>query len=388
MEKNNRPFVALTGGAAAAEALRQICPEVMPVYPITPQTPIIETFAKFVYDGKAATEIIQVESEHSAMSAAIGASASGVRTVTATSSQGLALMHEMLYIASGMRLPIVMLVSARALSAPLNIHGDHSDVMGSRDAGWIQIFCENPQEVYDQTIIATKLAESVKLPVMVIMDGFNTSHSVENLELLSDQTVKNFVGEYAGSPSLLDVDHPVSFGTLALQNTYFDFKLDQEEAMETVEKTYQSIVSDFEKISQRHYAWAEEYRTEEAEKLFVVMGSASGTIKEVIDELREQGKKAGLIKIRLFRPFPGKALAKKLEKAQKIAVLDRALSSGAEAPLYSLINSALYQFASAKIPTASYIFGLGGRDIFQKDIKNVFEELEKSDFFQNQKYIK
>ena len=282
MKNNNK--LALTGGYAAAEALRQINPDVMAVYPITPQTPIIETYAKYKSDGKVDTEIIQVESEHSAMSATIGASAAGARAVTATSSQGLALMHEMLYVASGLKLPILMYISARALGAPINIHGEHGDVMGSRDAGWIQIFSENGQEVYDNGIIGLRLAEKVKLPVMAIMDGFHTSHTVENMETASDESVKKFIGEYHPENYLADLDNPTTFGFLALQNSYFEFKLEQQKAMDEVLEEYPKICSEFKEEFGRGYDFFESYKLDDAERAIVIAGSTAGTAKVVVDK--------------------------------------------------------------------------------------------------------
>jgi pyruvate ferredoxin oxidoreductase alpha subunit len=381
MVQNKKNNIALTGGAAAAEALKQIAPDVAAVYPITPQTPIIEAFAKFQSDGEVATEIIQVESEHSAISACVGASAAGGRAITATSSQGLALMNEILYIASGLRLPILMLVSARALGAPINIHGDHSDVMGARDTGWLQIFSENSQEVYDNTIIGMKLAEKVQLPVMVVMDGFNTSHSVENLEILDQKTVQKFVGEYKPKNSLLDFQNPVTFGPLALQNSYFEFKIDQEKAMQASEAEYKKIAKEFEKISRRKKDYFEEYKTKDAESIMVLMGSAAGTAKDTVDAMRESGKKVGLLKINLFRPFPHQEVAKILSKAKNIAVLDRSQSIGTFPPLYTEIVMSLQSSIS------SYVYGLGGRDIFAKDIRKVFEDLLKGKIFKGTKYI-
>lgn len=362
---------ALTGGAAAAEAWRQIEPDVMPIYPITPQTPIIETYAKFEADGLVDTEIIKVESEHSALSAAVGASAAGARTVTATSSQGLALMHEILYIASGMRLPILLVISARALSAPINIHGDHSDVMGARDAGWIQLFCENAEEVYDKTIIGMKLAEETSLPVMTIMDGFNTSHSVENLETLGDDTVKKFMGDYKPKNSLLDIENPMTFGPVALQNSYFEFRIEQEKAMTDAFEKYDKIANDYEKISGRKYEIFETYKTEDAEKIMILAGSSAGTAKEAVDKLREAGEKVGLLKINLFRPFPHEKIADALKSAKEIIVMDRAQSIGTNAPLYSEIINSLY-VTGYELRVLSYIYGLGGRDLFQKQIEDIF----------------
>ena len=378
---------ALTGGAAAAEILKQINPDVMAVYPITPQTPIIETFAKFRADGEVDTEIIQAESEHSAMSACIGASAAGARSVTATSSQGLALMHEMLYIASGMRLPILMYISARTLSAPINIHGEHGDVMGSRDAGWIQIFSENGQEVYDNGIIGLRLAEKVKLPVMVIMDGFHTSHTVENLETAEDEKVKKFVGEYQSENSLLNIENPITYGPVALQNSYFEFKISQQEAMDEALAEYPKICAQFEKEFGRKYDYFESYKLDDAEIAIVIAGSTAGTAKVAVDKLRNEGKKVGLLKIKLFRPFPFSQIAEALKGVKKIAVLDRAISLGAYPPIYSDTISAL-NAKNYKLKTTSYIYGLGGRDTFQKDIEKVFGDLEKSNISEEIKYIK
>jgi pyruvate ferredoxin oxidoreductase alpha subunit len=378
--------------------LKQIEPDVMPIYPITPQTPIIETYAKFVADGEVETEMIEVESEHSAMSAAIGASAAGARTATATSSQGLAYMHEMLYVASGMRLPILMVVAARALSAPLSIHGDHSDVMGSRDSGWVQIFCENPQEVYDKTIIGMKLAERVGLPVMVIMDGFNTSHSVENLEILDVEIVKKFVGEYAPEKALLDVENPVTYGPVALQESYFEFKIDQEEAMGKVAEEYLEIAKEYEKISGRGYGLFEEYESGDAQKVLLLIGSVAGTAKDAIDGLRKKGQKVGLLKIELFRPFPFLEVANVLKNAKEIIVMDRAQSIGSHPPLYTEVLCSMYNVSSmgkeyiipdtclagrqAKYMIQSHIYGLGGRDVFKKQIERILEGKFKEKYLQ------
>ncbi len=372
-KKNSIRKLALTGGAAAAEALKQIEPEVMPIYPITPQTPIIETYAKFQADGEVDTEMIKVESEHSAMSAAVGASAAGARVVTATSSQGLALMHEVLYIASGTRLPILMVISARALGAPINIHGDHSDVMGCRDAGWIQIFSENAQEVYDKTIIGMKLAEKINMPVMVIMDGFNTSHSVENLEILETEVVKKFVGERVPVNPLLDTDNPVTYGPVALQNSFFEFRIDEEKAMMSAGEEFEKIAKEYAEISGRHYDFFENYQTEDAEKIMIIIGSAAGTAKVVVDNLRAKGEKVGLVKISLFKPFSHEKMAEILKGAKEVIVLDRAQSIGTNPPLYSEVINSLYA-TKIQVETKSFVYGLGGRDLFQKQIEDVFME--------------
>jgi len=377
---------ALTGGAAAAEALRQINPDVMPAYPITPQTPIIETFAKIEAQKKVDTEIITVESEHSAISACVGSSAAGARTVTATSSQGLALMNEILYIASGMRLPILMVISMRALSAPINIHGDHSDVMGARDTGWIQLISENVQEVYDNILMGMKLAEKAYLPVMVGMDGFVTSHSVEVLETLSDKVAKDFVGKFQPREPLLDMNNPVSYGPVGLPDSYFEFKIEQAQAMQDVFKFSRQIQDEFQAVSQRVYDFVETYRMEDARQAIVVMGSTAGTAKEVVDKLRAQGEKVGLIKIRMFRPFPYKEIKLALASVKSVAVMERVMPFGSVAPLYGEILAALQPLERKPI-MASYIYGLGGRDIFARQIEKVFKELKAEKINSGIKYI-
>lgn len=377
----------MTGGYAVAEALRQIHPDVMAVYPITPQTPIIETYAKMKADGLVETEIIQVESEHSAMSATIGACAAGVRAVTASSSQGILYMAETLPVVSGLGLPIVMCVSSRALSAPLNIHGEHGDVMAVRDLGWIQMFAENAQDAYDQTIIATKLAETLDAPVMPIMDGFHTSHTTERVEILEDKIVKNFVGTRKAQQSLTDFKNPITIGTLALQNTYFEFKIDQEKVMEKAKSAFKKICLEFAKVSGRKHTVFEKYKMGDAEIVIVMMGATAGTAKETIDKLRKQGKKAGLLKINLYRPFPYEEVGKELAHIRKIAVLDRAISFGAYPPLYQDVVSSLHFAASQKHDVASYIYGLGGRDTMQSHIESVYKDLEFGDIDNKVRYL-
>ncbi|MDP1845772.1 MAG: pyruvate ferredoxin oxidoreductase [Candidatus Moranbacteria bacterium] len=383
LNKNN---LALTGGAAAAEALKQINPDVMPVYPITPQTPIIEVFAKMVADGEAATVMIEVESEHSAMSAAVGAQAAGARAMTASSSQGIMLMSEILPIASGMRLPILMFVSARAISAPINIHGDHEDVMAVRDLGWIQFFSENSQEVYDNTFIALKLAEKARMPAMVIMDGFLTSHSVENLEILETPLVRKFIGEYEPKNNLLDMENPMTFGPVSLPNSFFEFKRQQIEAMNGVLTEYENVAEEYEKISGRNHDIFESYQLDDAERAIVVAGSTAGTVKVAVDELREQGEKVGLLKIKLFRPFPYQQIAEALKNVKNIAVLDRTVPLGSNAPIFSEIINSLFELKISNCQLHSYIYGLGGREIFKEDIKKVFDDL-KSESKEKVKYI-
>jgi pyruvate ferredoxin oxidoreductase alpha subunit len=385
--KNNIKIKAMAGGPAMAEAIRQIHPDVMAVYPITPQTTIIETYAKMKADGKVKTEIIQAESEHSAMSATIGASAAGARAVTATSSQGLLYMAETLPVASGLRLPILMCISSRALSAPLNIHGEHGDVMAVRGFGWIQIFAENVQEAYDNTIIAAKLAEAVDLPVMSIMDGFHTSHTTERVEICDDKEIKNFAGTRIAEKSLLDFRNPVTFGVLALQDSYFEFKLDQEEAMQKAKTEYKKICAEYKKISGRLHRLFESYKLDDADYAVVIMGATAGTAKDAVDELRRHGKKVGLLNVKLYRPFPYKEVGRELAHIKKIAVLDRAISFGAYPPLYQDITASMHHAGSHKQEIASYIYGLGGRDTLQKDIEKVFKDLEDGEISNKIKYI-
>jgi pyruvate ferredoxin oxidoreductase alpha subunit len=388
MQKNKSKIKAMTGGYAVAEALRQISPDVMAVYPITPQTPIIETFAKMKADGLVQTEIVQVESEHSALSATLGACASGARAVTATSSQGLMYMAEVLPIVSGLQMPVVMCVSSRALSAPLNIHGEHGDVMAVRDLGWVQIFAEDAQEAYENTIIATRLAEEISVPVMPIMDGFHTSHTTERVEIFEDKIISDFVGQRKAEKSLLDFENPITIGTLALQNIYFEFKIQQEKAMQKAKAAYKKIGAEFSKISGRKHNIFESYKIEDAESVIVMMGATVGTAKDAIDDLRAKGKKVGLLSIKLYRPFAYKEVGRELTHCKNIAVLDRAISFGAYPPLYSDVSCALHYASSRKHEICSYIYGLGGRDTMKKDIEKVFEDLEKGEISEEVKYLK
>ncbi|WP_027891261.1 pyruvate ferredoxin oxidoreductase [Calidithermus chliarophilus] len=364
----------LTGGEAVAVAVRQIDPDVFPVYPITPQTPIIQSFAQMVADGQARTEIINVESEHSAMSAAAAAALAGARTLTATSSQGLALMVEVVYIAASLRAPVVMAVGNRALSGPINIHADHSDAMLARDTGWVQLFAENAQEAYDLMLLAPRLAEhpEVRLPVMVGLDGFTITHSAEPVALLGDAKVQAWVGEYRHPYPLLDTANPVTVGPFAMPDSYFELRYQLQEALERVPGVLEALCRGYARLSGREYAAFESYRLEDAERALVVMGSAAGTAKEAIDRLREQGEKVGLLKLRLFRPFPAQALREALAHVPHVAVLDRALSLGSFPPLYAEVCAALY---GSPTRLQSYAGGLGGREIYTEDLMRLFGEL-------------
>lgn len=367
---------AVTGNEAVANALRQLNPDVCAAYPITPQTDLMQRFTSFVSDGLVDTEVILVESEHSAMSACIGAAAAGGRVVTATSGPGLALMWEMLFVASGMRLPIIMPVVNRSLSAPLNIHGDHSDAMGARDSGWIQLWSENAQEAYDNTIQAYLIAENmdVRLPVMICMDGFIISHSIERVEFLDDKVVKDFAGEYKELNPLLDIKHPKSYGPLILPDYYTEFKRMQHDAMSKVKNVVLKVADDFAKISGRKYDIFEKYRLDDAEIGIVILNSAAGTTKDVIDEFRDKGIKAGLLKPRLFRPFPYDDVAEALKHLKAVAILDRCDSFGAFGPLYTEIASSLYH-TDKKPVLINKIYGLGGRDYMHEHARIVLNEL-------------
>ncbi len=369
--------VAMTGNEAVANGMRQIDPDVVAAYPITPQTDIVQFFSSFVSNGAVKTELVTVESEHSAMSATIGASAAGARAMTATSSQGLALMWEMLHIASGYRLPIVMPVVNRALSGPINIHCDHSDTMGSLTTGWIQIYSESAQETYDNLIQAVRIAEhpDVLLPTMVCQDGFITSHAIENLNLLPDETVKNFIGEYKPGHYLLDLKNPITVGPLQVQNYYTETKVQEAKAMERSKKIILEIADEYAKVSGRKYGLFEAYKMDDAERVLVVLNSTAGTAKAVVDNLRAKGEKVGLLKPRVLRPFPAEELVDALSSAQAIAVMDRAETfSTRGGQVFTEIRAAFYE--SSKRPLMrNYIFGLGGRDTTTREIDRVFADL-------------
>ncbi|GMQ57112.1 transketolase C-terminal domain-containing protein [Vallitalea sediminicola] len=367
----------LSGNEAVAIAMRQINPDVVAAFPITPSTEVPQYFSAFVANGQVDTEFVPVESEHSAMSACIGAGTAGARTMTATSANGLALMWEMLYIAASCKLPMVLSVVNRALSGPINIHNDHSDSMGARDSGWIQIYGENNQEAYDNCIMAVRISEdkNVQLPVMNCYDGFITSHAVENIELLEDEKVKGFVGKYEPMNYLLNKDEAIAVGPLAITTHYFEHKRQQAESMRDAKKAILEVSADFAKLTGREYGLFEEYKMEDAERAIVVIGSTSGTAKFVVDGLRAKGEKVGLIKIRVFRPFPSEEIAKALAGVKAVAVLDKCDGFNAKgAPLFTETVSALY-FGETKPLAVNYIYGLGGRDVKTNDIDKVYADL-------------
>ena len=367
----------LSGNEATAIAMKQINPDVVAAFPITPSTEIPQYFSTFVSNGEVDTEFVAVESEHSAMSATIGAEAAGARAMTATSANGLSLMWEMIYIASSLRLPIVMALVNRAVSGPLNIHNDHSDAMGVRDAGWIMLFSENNQEAYDNMLMAHRIAEhkDVQLPVMICQDGFITSHSIENIELENDEEVKKFVGQYKPEHYLLNDKEPIAIGPLDLQAYLFEHKAQQAEAMKNAKKVIKEVAKEFEKWTGRKYEFFEKYKLDDAEIAIVCMNSTAGTTKAVVDKLREQGVKAGLLKLRMFRPFPAEEIAEALSHLKAVAILDKADSlNGAGGALFEDVTSAMY-VNKKSVPMVNYVYGIGGRDTTEKQLESVYSDL-------------
>ncbi len=369
----------LSGNEAVAIALRQINPDVFPAFPITPSTEIPQYFASFAADGLVDTEFIPVESEHSSMSAAIGASAAGARSLTATSSCGLAYMWEELYIAASNRLPLALALVNRALSGPININCDHSDSMGARDAGWIQVYAENNQEAYDNMVQAFRISEhkDVRLPIMICQDGFITSHAVENIELLEDEEVKGFVGEYEPENYLLNPECPMAVGPYSVTDYYMEAKRSQAEGMKAVEQVVLDVAEEFEALSGRAYGLFETYRMEDAERAVVMIGSAAGTTKDAVDRLREKGEKVGLLKIRLFRPFPAERIAEALKGVKAVAVMDRAEGyTNHGGPLGADVMAALFRARSTAY-AINIVYGLGGRDVRVEDMEKVFADLKQ-----------
>ena len=370
--------VQMSGNEAVANALRQINPDVFPMFPITPSTEIPQYFANYVSNGLVDTEFITVESEHSSMSAAIGASAAGARALTATSSAGLAFMWEVLGVAASHRVPVVLAAVCRALTGPLNINCDHSDTMGARDSGWIQLYAETNQEAYDNMVMAYRIAEhkDVMLPIMICQDGFITSHAVMNMELLDDDVVKNFVGEYEPEDYLLNPNETYAVGPYAITDYYMESRKAQAHAMENAKQVIKDIAEEFEKISGRKYGLIEEYRMEDAEYAVVIIGSAAGTTKEAIDHMRENGEKVGLIKVRSFRPYPGEEIAASLKKCKAVAIMDRSESFSTNGgPLGAETMQAMYT-ARCTALTIDIMYGIGGRDVTVDDMINVYDTLK------------
>ena len=368
----------MSGNEAVAYAIRQINPDVMPAFPITPSTEIPQMVSTYIANGEMDTEFIPVESEHSSMSATIGAEAAGARSLTATSSAGLALMWEELLLAASNRMPCALALVNRTLSGPININCDHTDGMGARDTGWIQIYAENNQEAYDNFIQAYPIAENEKvhLPIMICQDGFITSHAVENIELLEDEIVKDFVGEYEPEEYLLNPGKPIAVGPYSVSNYAMEARKNQEIALENAKDVILEVAKNFEKVSGRSYGLFEEYRTEDADYIMLIIGSAAGTAKQAVDDLRDQGKKVGVIKLRVFRPFPAKELAMALKNCKAVAIMDRCESyNGNGGPLGSEVTAGLFRY-KVMIEAVNYIYGLAGRDFTVTDVYHIFDELE------------
>jgi len=369
-------IVAKTANEAMAEAMRQINPDVVAAYPITPATEVVQLFANFVADGKVDTEFVPTESEHSAISACVGAAAAGARVMTSTSSQGLALMHEVLYIAAGLRLPIVICEINRSLSSPINIHCDHSDTMGSRDAGWLQVYSEDSQEAYDSVIQAMKIAERAFLPGMVTADGFILSHAMQRIDILEDEDVQKFIGEHKSPYRVLDTDHPITVGPLDLQDYFFEHKRQEAEAMRNALPIIEGVDKEFGEKFGRSYGIFDAYKLEDADIGIVVMGSTAGTAKEVVDELRNEGKKVGLLRVRVFRPWPFEQIKNILKHLKVIGVMDRAEGmSGFGGPLFAEVRSTLAEIDKTPL-LYNFVYGLGGKDTKPVHIKEIFSLLE------------
>ena len=389
MSKKDR----MSGNEAVAFAIRQVNPDVMPAFPITPSTEIPQMVSTYIANGEMDTEFIPVESEHSSMSATVGAEAAGARSMTATSSCGLAFMWEELLVAASNRLPLVLALVNRTLSGPININCDHSDSMGARDTGWIQIYAENNQEAYDNFIQAFPIAEDtrVHLPVMVCQDGFITSHAVENILLEEDKDVKEFVGEYHPEEFLLNPGKPVAVGPYAVSNYSMEAKYNQEQAMIRSKEVIIEIAEKFKKKFGRGFSLFEEYRTEDADYIMLIMGSAAGTAKQAVDDLRDKGMKAGVLKLRVFRPFPAEEIANALKGCRAVAIMDRCESyNGHGGPLASEVLMALYE-NGVSIRTISYVYGLAGRDFTVGTASSIFDELKQADMdgkeFKQHRYV-
>ncbi len=367
----------LSGNEAIATAMRQINPDVFAMFPITPSTEIPQYYAQYVADRKVDTEFICVESEHSAMSACLGAEAAGVRAVTATSSAGLSYMNEVLYVAGSLRLPVVLAVSCRALTGPININHDYSDSFAERDSGFIQLYGENNQEVYDNYLMAHRIAEhpDVRLPLMVCEDGFITSHAIENIELEEDAAVKAFVGEYKPENYLLKEENPLAVGPYGVSAYYMEARVAQAHAMMNAKRVILDVAADFEKTFGRKYGFFEAYKMDDAEVAMVIMGSSAGTAKVAADELRAAGIKAGVVKIRVFRPFPGEELAEVLKNCKAVAVMDKSEGfSACGGPLFAETAGAMINIDN-RPKMIDIVFGLGGRDFTVNAAKSVFDRL-------------
>lgn len=378
-EPQSKNQIILSGNMAVAHALRQVDPHVYPGYPITPSTKIMEAVAEFIANGRMECEMIAVESEHSAMSAAVGAAAAGGRVASATAANGLAFMWEVLYIASGSQLPIVLAVGNRALSTPINGFADHGESMGARDASWITLYSESVQEAYDNIIQAFRIGEDmrVRLPVMVCLDGFLLTHTSENITMEDDAAIKAFVGPYQAEYSLLDPERPVSHGLSDPPAYYMEHKVRQQAGMERARQVIEEVGAEFGELFGRSYGLVDAYQMDDAETAIVILGSESGRVKGIVDEMRGNGRKVGALRIRAARPFPEEQIVQRLLSLQAVAVMDRSYAPGAVgAPMFQEIRSALYDYRHSAPPVINRIYGLGGRELRNADIRAIFAELD------------
>jgi len=368
----------LEGSRAIARIIGLCRPGVISAYPITPQTHIVEELAQLIADGKLDSQFINVESEHSAASVVLGASATGVRVYTATSSQGLFLMAEVLFNIAGMRLPVVLTCANRAMSAPISIWNDQQDSVSLRDCGFIQFYAENIQEAVDLHLIAYRVAENkdILLPAMVCIDGYIMTHGIEPVDMPEQEMVNKFLPEYQPAYKL-DVDNPLTLGFLADPDYYMETRFAIQETYKDVLKSLPQMFTEFSSCFGRNYNFVEKYRLDDADKVIVAMGSACGTVKDVVDELRKKGKRVGLLRILCLRPFPVQEICSALKNISKVAVLDRALSLGSLAPLYSEIKASFSGKKKAPKIISGFVAGIGGRDITRESVKQIFHQLNQ-----------
>ncbi len=372
--------IAVTGDEAVAEAAKSVNPDVVAAYPITPQTIIVEKFAEFVADGEVDTEFVTVESEHSAMSACIGASSVGARVFTSSASAGLMLMYEIIFVAASSRTPIVMAIANRAISGPINIHGELTDQMLFRDSGWISMFSEDNQEAHDQTIMGFKIGEhpDVLLPVAVGLDGFIISHAIEGIEPVSRNTAQNFLGGERKAELKLDTTKPLSIGLLHLQDYYMEARAQVRDAQERSRKIILEVFSEWEKLTGRKYSPVESYMMDDAEYAFLTMGSSAGNARTTVDELRAKGEKVGLIKIRVYRPFFGDDITDLCKNLKGLITVERSHNFGGPGGILSSdVKSALFN-KGISLLLSEYTIGLGGRDTLIKDWHKMYNRSKEA----------
>lgn len=366
------------GNMAASHALRQAQIDVVAAYPITPSTPIVQNYGKFLSDGYIDGEFVMVESEHAAMSACVGAAAAGGRVATATSSQGFALMVEVMYQASGMRVPIVLNLVNRALAAPLNVNGDHSDMYLSRDTGWLSLCAYNPQEAYDFNLMAFRIAESTRIPTIVNQDGFICSHTAQNVNPLSDEEAYKFVGEFKPKNAMLDFSKPITYGAQTEEDWHFEHKAQLHHDIMESAKTIEEVFAEFAKLTGRKYSLVEKYDMDDAEVAIVALGTTVESARIAAKNARAKGIKAGVVSIRTLRPFPYTQVAEALKNCKAVAMLDRSLPAGAMGMLFNEVGVAVLQNSTSKPVLSNYIYGLGGRDMTQDILNEIYQELDNN----------